>query len=159
MGCCELDPISLKKKYKESDKGISKLHEHMLIYSNIYWKEYNDDESFICNQCNDKISSNGCFLCRKCNYALCSKCFYSSKGKIANDFQTNKKGQINDHKHILTCRDIHSRNIPLAFNPTYKCHICGAIFLMDTVESWNCPKCGYDICDKCFKENKGIIVT
>ena len=41
-GCCTSNnPWEYKNKYKEKDKGICKQHEHMLIYSNFYWKQYN----------------------------------------------------------------------------------------------------------------------
>ena len=158
MGCCESDPQFYRNKYKEKDKGITTLHEHMLVYSNFYWREYKDSQGFICNQCNENINNNGCFLCRTCNYSLCTKCFYNSNGEISNDFQVNQKGRIDKHNHILTYLDAISRNIPLTYHPTYECRICKSLFLMEYVESWNCPRCAYDICDKCFKENKGKII-
>ena len=36
--------------------------------------------------------------------------------------------------------------------------ICGGFFLMEAVNAWNCPRCGYDYCDKCFIENNGKII-
>ena len=155
--CCESDPKAFRNKYKEKEKGITNLHEHMLIYSDLYWREYSN-EGFTCNKCNEPINNNGCFHCRKCNYSLCPRCFYDSNGEISNDYQVNQKGQIERHKHILIYRDINSRNIPITYNPTFKCRICGAFFLMEYAEAWNCTKCGYDICDKCFKENGGVII-
>ena len=157
MGCCESDARVYKNKYKEKDKGITELHEHMLIYSSFYWREYKD-EGFVCNQCNQNIYNNGCFHCRRCFYSLCSKCFYDSGGEISNEYQVSQKGQISNHKHILTFLDANSRNIPITSNPTFKCHICKGIFLMEYAESWNCIRCGLDICEKCFKENKGEII-
>ena len=157
-GCCSSnDPLAYRNKYKEKEKGICSYHEHMLIYSNYYWREYYEKE-FTCSICQIKMNNNGYFLCRKCNYALCPKCFYYSDGKISNDFQVGLKGQISRHKHILTYMDLNARNIPVTTIPTYTCPYCKGVFLMEYAESWNCSRCGYDICDKCFIENDGKII-
>ena len=29
---------------------------------------------------------------------------------------------------------------------------------MEYVDAWNCPRCGYDYCEKCFKENGGEVI-
>ena len=155
--CSSDNPNAYRNKYKEKDKGICKAHPHMLLYSNFYWREYKD-QGFVCSICQEKMNNNGCFHCRKCNYTLCPKDFYNLDGKISNDFQVGQRGQINRHKHILTYMDINSRNIPLTSTPTYKCTFCSAYFLMEYAESWNCPRCGYDICDKCFIENGDKII-
>ena len=155
--CCTTDPLEFKNKYKEKNKGICKAHEHMLIYSNFYWREY-EGEGFICNICNTKMNNNGSFHCRRCKYTLCPKCFYDLGGEISNDFQVNQKGRIDKHKHILNYIDLNKRNIPASNYPTFKCRLCKGFFMMEDAESWNCERCGYDICDKCFIENGGKII-
>ena len=156
-GCCESEPSAFKNKYKEKEKGITKLHPHMLIYSNFYWKEY-PPEGMKCISCSFDLSHCGSFKCRSCSYYLCPKCFYYSSGDISNDFQVNQKGRLNLHQHILIYQDVISRNIPITANPLFVCKGCGAEFLMEYAESWNCPKCGIDFCDKCFIDNKGEII-
>ena len=54
--------------------------------------------------------------------------------------------------------DLTARNIPVTTIPTYTCPYCKGVFLMEYAESWNCSRCGYDICDKCFIENDGKII-
>ena len=156
-GCCSTDPLEYKTKYKEKIKGICKSHEHLLIYSNFYWREY-EGEGFVCNNCNINIKNNGCFHCRKCKYTLCPKCFDDLRGTISNDFQVNQKGQMNRHKHILTYINLNSRNISSTHYPAFTCPICKGYFLMEESDSWNCSRCGIDICDKCFIENEGKII-
>ena len=156
-GCCSTDPAAYKFKYKEKEKGICKAHQHMLIYSNYYWRDYNE-ESLICKNCNNKIGNNGCFYCRTCHYSLCPRCFDNLGGDISNEFQINQKCKIDRHQHILEYKDVISRNIPITARPNYFCKICGGNFLMEYVEAWNCPRCGYDYCDKCFIENGGKII-
>ena len=156
--CCGTDPLVYKTKYKEKYKGICKAHEHMLIYSNYYWREY-EGEGFVCDNCEENINYNGCFNCRKCQYNLCPKCFDDLGGEISNSYQPNQKGTINNHSHILTYMDLTLRNIQATLNPTFQCKLCKGFFLMEDVEAWNCPRCGIDVCDKCFRENKGKIIT
>ena len=156
-GCCESEPLAYKNKYKEKEKGITKIHQHMLVYSSFYWKEHSS-EGVVCSLCNYNLDNSGYFRCKSCCYYLCPKCFYDSGGEISNEFQVNQKGRINCHQHILIYKDIIVRKIPLFANPNYFCKGCGAEFMMEYVESWNCPRCGVDFCDKCFIENEGTII-
>ena len=156
-GCCSTDPLAYKTKYKEKDIGIIKHHQHMLVYSNFYWREYRD-EGFKCAACETLIGNNGCFHCRACNYSICPKCFDELKGKLINKYQVNQKGRFNRHQHILEYKDIISRNIPIIARPNYICKICQGNFLMEYVNAWNCPRCGYDFCEKCFYENGGKVI-
>ena len=156
-GCCSTDPLAYKTKYKEKDIGIIKHHQHMLVYSNFYRREYRD-EGFKCAACETLIGNNGCFHCRACNYSICPKCFDELKGKLTNKYQVNQKGRFNRHQHILEYKDIISRNIPIIARPNYICKICQGNFLMEYVNAWNCPRCGYDFCEKCFYENGGKVI-
>ena len=156
-GCCQTDPIAYKTKYKEKEKGIVKYHPHILIYSNFYWRDYGGD-GFICNQCEKVIGNSGCFHCSTCKCTLCPKCFDDLNGEISNEFQVNQKGKIVSHPHILEYKDIISRKIPITARPFYTCKICQAKFPMEYVEAWNCPRCGYDYCEKCFMENGGEVI-
>ena len=156
-GCCSTDPLAYKTKYKEKDIGIIKHHQHMLVYSNFYWREYRD-EGFKCAACETLIGNNGCFHCRACNYSICPKCFDELKGKLTNKYQVNQKGRLNRHQHILEYKDIISRNIPIIARPNFICKICQRNFLMEYVNAWNCPRCGYDFCEKCFYENGGKVI-
>ena len=156
-GCCSTDPLAYKTKYKEKDIGIIKHHQHMLVYSNFYWREYRD-EGFKCAACETLIGNNGCFHCRACNYSICPKCFDDTGGDITNEFNVNQKGRIDRHQHILEYKDIISRNIPIIARPNYICKICQGNFLMEYVNAWNCPRCGYDFCEKCFYENGGKVI-
>ena len=156
-GCCTSDSLSYRTKYKEKQKGICTSHQHMLVYSNFYWRDFIDKELF-CNNCNSSLGNCGFFRCRTCNYNLCPRCFDDIGGEIANKFQVNQKGQINKHPHILEYKNLIVRNIPITARPSFICKICGGHFLMEYVDAWNCPRCGYDYCDKCFSENGGIII-
>ena len=155
-GCCTTDS-SYRTKYKEKQKGIISQHQHMLIYSNFYWRDFIDKE-LICVFCNTPIGNSGFFRCITCNYNLCPKCFDEFGGKIANKFQVNQKGQIDRHPHILEYKNFIVRGIPITARPSFVCKICGGQFLMEYVDAWNCPRCGYDYCDKCFSENGGKII-
>ena len=156
-GCCNTNPNEYRNKYKEKQKGIVEYHPHMLVYSNYYWREY-VGEGFKCGKCGTLIGNSGCFHCRACNYSICPKCFDDTGGDITNEFNVNQKGRIDRHQHILEYKDIISRNIPITARPNYVCKICGGFFLMEAVNAWNCPRCGYDYCDKCFIENNGKII-
>ena len=129
----------------------------MLVYSNFYWRDFIDKE-LICVFCNTPIGNSGFFRCITCNYNLCPKCFDEFGGKIANKFQVNQKGQIDRHPHILEYKNFIVRGIPITARPSFVCKICGGQFLMEYVDAWNCPRCGYDYCDKCFSENGGKII-
>ena len=155
--CCEVDPSAFRNKYKEKEKGITKFHPHMLVYSNFYFKEYSP-EGVLCNSCSYNLGNQGYFKCRSCKYNLCPKCFYDSNGEISDEFRVNQKGRMNRHQHILIYKDIMIRNIPITANPSYQCDGCGAEFLMEYTDAWNCPRCGIDFCDKCFIENEGEII-
>ena len=156
-GCCTTDSLSYRTKYKEKQKGIISQHQHMLIYSNFYWRDFIDKE-LICVFCNTPIGNSGFFRCITCNYNLCPKCFDEFGGKIANKFQVNQKGQIDRHPHIVEYKIFIVRGIPITARPSFVCKICGGQFLMEYVDAWNCPRCGYDYCDKCFSENGGKII-
>ena len=156
-GCCTTDSLSYRTKYKEKQKGIISQHQHMLIYSNFYWRDFIDKE-LICVFCNTPMRNSGFFRCITCNYNLCPKCFDEFGGKIANKFQVNQKGQIDRHPHILEYKNFIVRGIPITARPSFVCKICGGQFLMEYVDAWNCPRCGYDYCDKCFSENGGKII-
>ena len=43
-GCCTTDSLSYRTKYKEKQKGIISQHQHMLVYSNFYWRDFIDKE-------------------------------------------------------------------------------------------------------------------
>ena len=157
-GCCTTDPLSYQKKYKEKETGIIKYHQHMLVYSNYYWKDY-VDPGFKCERCDILLGNSGFFHCRSCNFSLCPKCFDDIGGEIiSNEFHVNQKGRIDKHNHILEYKDLISRNIPITARANYYCKICGGNFLMENVNAWNCPRCGYDYCDKCFLDNGGKII-
>ena len=156
-GCCTTDSLSYRTKYREKQKGIVPSHQHMLIYSNFYWRDFIDKE-LICVFCNTPIGNSGFFRCITCNYNLCPKCFDEFGGEIANKFQVNQKGQIDRHPHILEYKNFIVRGIPITARPSFVCKICQGQFLMEYVDAWNCPRCGYDYCDKCFSENGGKII-
>ena len=156
-GCCETDSISYRTKYKEKQKGVISYHQHMLVYSNFYWRDFIDKE-LVCNRCNNSIGNCGCFRCRTCDLNVCPKCFDDLDGTILNKYQVNQKGQIDKHPHILEYKNVIVRKIPITARPLFVCKICQGQFLMEYVDAWNCPRCGYDYCDKCFEENAGRII-
>ena len=157
-GCCESKkPIDDKSKYQEKDKGIVLTHQHMLIYSNFYWKN-SEGKSFTCCRCNKIITNYGSFYCKKCNYIICTDCFDILNGEIFNEYFVNQVGTLDSHKHILTYLDVNSRNIPITKYPHFTCKICDSNFLMEEANSWNCARCGIDICEKCFKDNGGRVI-
>ena len=116
------------------------------------------DKELVCNRCNNSIGNCGCFRCRTCDLNVCPKCFDDLDGTILNKYQVNQKGQIDKHPHILEYKNVIERKIPITARPLFVCKICQGQFLMEYVDAWNCPRCGYDYCDKCFKENGGRII-
>ena len=155
MGICNKSD----NKYKYEEKGTNEKHNHMLIFSNGPMRDNKKD--FYCNVCSKHYENVGSFHCILCNYNMCRECFDYSGGIIFNIYQDGQRGQINSHsEHVLVYGKSNNKGVKgLSYGgeKLYSCKICGASFLLKYIKCWSCPLCEYDICDKCFNENGGII--
>ena len=156
MGICESD-----SKYRYEEKGVNEKHNHMLIFSNPCMR--NNKPDFICDCCSKEFKNIGSFHCITCNFNICRECFDYSGGIIYNTFTEGQKGQIKSHEeHVLIYGKSNSKGVvglTCSGKKLYACKICGAHYFIDFIKCWSCPLCDYDVCDKCFKENGGVIYT
>ena len=156
MGIC-----SSGNNYKYEEKGKNEKHKHMLIYSSPEMRDNKND--FFCNCCSKDFKGVGSFYCVSCNYNMCKECFDYSGGIIINLYKDGQKGQVQSHnEHVLIYGKTNNKGQPglsLGGKSLYGCKMCGATFLADYVKCWSCPKCEYDVCDKCFNENGGTIYS
>ena len=154
MGICDS-----KSKYKYEEKGMNEKHNHMLIFSNPPMR--NNKPDFYCDCCSKHFKNIGSFHCITCNFNMCRECFDYSGGIIYNKYIEGQKGQINTHEeHVLVYGKSHSKGeqgLKYGGMKLYGCKICGVTFLTDYIKCWSCPLCDYDVCDKCFNENRGVI--
>ena len=156
MGICDSNSDS---KYKYEEKGSNEKHNHILIFSNPPMR--NNKNDFICDCCNKTFKNIGSFHCIACNYNMCRECFDYSGGIIYNMYREGQQGQIESHKeHVLVYGKSKSKiekGLTYGDMPLYTCKICGAKLIKNYIKCWTCSKCDYDICDKCFNENQGIV--
>ena len=159
--CCSSNESKSNSKnaYKYEEKGINEKHEHMLIFSNPPMRDNQKD--FYCNCCSKKFENLGSFHCIKCKFNMCRECFDYAGGIIYNMYTEGQKGQINFHpEHALEYGKSKSKKVKgLTYGgeQLYNCKLCGAAFMTNHIKCWSCPLCDYDVCDKCFNENRGII--
>ena len=159
MGLCNSSK-SPKLNQDKYEKGINEKHPHMLFFINSSLRK---EPNFICKCCSKSFDNEGSFHCITCNFNICRECFVYSGGIFFDNITDGQKGNISKHPdHQLTygiTKTKGEKYKELNSRPVYKCNICETYFLVDYSKCWNCEQCNYNVCEKCFRENKGKFVN
>ena len=143
------------KKYRLGETVPVDTHQHPLILSNAEMRGYNGD-GWYCSICQNKDASffNNMlsFQCKRCEYDLCYGCILIHDYRVVNDNMLKKapKGKkvyVSTHPHYLLLKGKGERYIE-----SWICDIC-KIHANDSVYSFHCKECKYDLCLKCFEKN------
>ena len=150
--------VLIYKKYRLGESVPVDSHQHSLILSNAEMRGYNGD-GWYCNICQNKDKSffNNMlsFQCKKCEYDLCYDCILIHDYRVVNDKMLKKaaKGKkvyVSTHPHYLLLKGKEERYKGKDYS--WICDIC-KIDACDSVYSFHCKDCGYDVCLKCFEKN------
>ena len=150
--------VLIYKKYRLGESVPVDSHEHSLILSNAEMRGYNGD-GWYCSICQNKDKSffNNMlsFQCKKCEYDLCYGCILIHDYRVVNDKMLKKaaKGKkvyVSTHPHYLLLKGKEERYKGKDYS--WICDIC-KIHACDSVYSFHCKDCGYDVCLKCFEKN------
>jgi hypothetical protein len=136
-------------------------HSHPLIVSNCDMRGYNGD-GWYCSICNNKekyfFNNMLSFQCKRCEYDLCYDCMLIHDYRIVNEkmrkhVEKGKKVYVKVHPHYLLLKGKEERYG--GKNYSWICDIC-KMDACDSVYSFHCKDCGYDVCSKCFEKNLEI---
>ena len=146
------------KKYRLGESVPVVSHPHPLIVTNGEMRGFKGD-GWYCSVCQNKdkyfFHNMISFRCNKCDYDLCYSCMKIFDYRIVNAqmLQKAKKGKkvyVTTHPHYLLLSGKEDR-----YNKTgyaWKCDIC-KIDCCDSVYSFHCKDCGYDVCLKCYEKH------
>lgn len=103
-------------------------------------------DKFICENCRKK-TSDGWWVCKECNYQICTKCRPRTHASVA-----KKK----DSEEVKCSKD----DQPMTFTAykgdgIYLCDNCGKAYY-NSAARWNCSKCKNDLCRRCLAPPKGF---
>jgi ribosome-binding protein aMBF1 (putative translation factor) len=126
-----------------ADEVPSVLHPHPLTFLIPY-----DDNGFGCNGCKEDFQSGvKSYHCEDCNFDLCEACFASLENRVKQEAKLpSAEAKLPLHPHPLKFM------VPY-HQMGYSCDICGDD-AVGSIRSWHCPECRYDVCKKCYEENK-----
>ena len=150
--------VLIYKKYRLGESVPVDSHQHSLILSNAEMRGYNGD-GWYCSICQNKDKSffNNMlsFQCKKCEYDLCYDCILIHDYRVVNDKMLKKaaKGKkvyVSTHPHYLLLKGKEERYTGKDYS--WICDLC-KIPACDSVYSFHCKDCGYDVCLKCFEKN------
>ena len=121
-------------------------------------RQYESEGWYCANNCNNNrgfFKDTLSFHCHKCRYDLCLNCVKVHNYKYINDQTLQKapkgtKVYVSGHPDYLMLSDKQERNYNVN---TWKCSICGTE-APDSIYSFHCHKCNYDVCLKCFGQHK-----
>jgi serine/threonine protein kinase len=148
--------ILILMKYRLGESVPVDTHPHPLILSNGEMRQY-QGEGWYCDICqNDEhcfFDNMFSFHCKKCKYDLCKSCIEKHDYRVVNDkmikrVPKGKKVYVNKHPHYLLLSGKNDRST--GDNYSWNCDICKVV-ACDSVYSFHCKKCGYDVCSKCFE--------
>ena len=146
------------KKYRLGESVPVDSHSHPLIVSNCDMRGYNGD-GWYCSICNNKekyfFNNMLSFQCKRCEYDLCYDCMLIHDYRIVNEkmrkhVEKGKKVYVKVHPHYLLLKGKEERYG--GKNYSWICDIC-KMDACDSVYSFHCKDCGYDVCSKCFEKN------
>lgn len=150
--------ILIYKKYRLGETIPVDTHPHPLIVSNAEMRGYNGD-GWYCSICQNKDKSffNNMlsFQCKACEYDLCYDCILIHDYRVVNakmeqKVQKGKKVYVSTHPHYLLLKGREERYT--GNNYSWLCDICKKE-ACESVYSFHCKECGYDVCLKCFEKN------
>ena len=145
------------RKYKLGESVPVDSHQHSLILSNAEMRGYNGD-GWYCSICQNKDKSffNNMlsFQCKKCEYDLCYDCILIHDYRVVNDkilkkAAKGKKVYVSTHPHYLLLKGKEERYTGKDYS--WICDLC-KIPACDSVYSFHCKDCGYDVCSRFFSK-------
>ena len=150
--------ISILKKYKLGERVPVDIHSHPLTLSNADMRQYKGGEWY-CDICQNKedcfFDNMYSFNCKICEYDLCYTCILKHDYRVVNDSMSKrapkgKKVYVSVHPHYLLLKGKEERyNGKDGGDYSWICDIC-KISACDSVYSFHCKDCGYDVCSRCF---------
>ena len=144
------------KKYRLGETVPVDTHPHPLILSNGDMRQYQAD-GWYCSICQNKehsfFNNMFSFHCKICEYDLCLLCIEKHDYRVVNDkmikhVPKGKKVYVTKHPHYLLLSGKEDRYTGKDYS--WNCDICKVV-ACDSVYSFHCKKCGYDVCSDCFE--------
>ena len=132
------------------------IHCHPLTLSNDDMRHYKGG-GWYCSICQNKkhpyFNNIFSFHCSKCQYDLCDRCILLHDYRIINgkmEVRTpkGKKVYVSVHPHYLLLTGKEERQTEK--DNGWTCNICKTS-ACDSVYSFNCKECGYNVCSRCFE--------
>ena len=145
------------QKYRLGESVPVDIHSHPLVVSNAEMRQYQSD-GWYCNICNNQkgyfFNNMFAFHCKLCDYDLCYKCMEIHDYRVVNEKMIKhapkgKKVYVTMHPHYLLLSGKEDRYDGKDYS--WHCDIC-KVSASNSVYSFHCKKCGYDVCSKCFEK-------
>ena len=145
------------QKYRLGEAIPVDTHPHPLILSSCEMRNYQGD-GWYCSICNNQktpfFNNMFSFHCKKCEYDLCYSCMEIHDYRNVNDemlkhAHKGKKVYVTMHPHYLLLSGKEDRYIGKDY--IWNCDIC-KVEACDSIYSFHCKQCGYDVCSKCFEK-------
>ena len=145
------------KKYRLGEAVPVDTHPHELILSNGDMRHYSG-YGWICDICKNKehafFDNMHSFHCHQCSYDLCYTCITKHDYRIVNNIMARrapkgKKVYVSVHPHYLLLKGKDERYDGKDY--IWYCDIC-KIKSNNSVYSFHCKDCGYDVCSRCFEK-------
>ena len=145
------------QKYRLGETIPVDTHQHPLVLSNGEMRKYQAN-GWYCDICNNKdhcfFNNMFAFHCKICDYDLCFDCMKKHDYRTVNDnmikhSHKGKKVYVTKHPHYLILSGKEDRYN--GKNYSWDCDIC-KIVACDSVYSFHCKGCGYDVCSNCFEK-------
>ena len=149
--------IKILSKYRLGESVPVDIHSHPLIVSNVDMRKYSGN-GWYCNICNNQkdyfFHNMLSFHCKECEYDLCYTCILIHDYRVVNEKMSihakkGKKVYVSVHPHYLLLSGKEDRYNGKDYS--WICDVC-RIGACDSVYSFHCKDCGYDVCSKCFEK-------
>ena len=147
---------TMLSNYKLGEIVPVDIHCHPLTLSNDDMRHYKGG-GWYCSICQNKkhpyFNNILSFHCSKCHYDLCDRCILLHDYRIINDKMEErtpkgKKVYVSVHPHYLLLTGKEERQTEK--DNGWTCNICKTS-ACDSVYSFNCKDCGYNVCSRCFE--------
>ena len=160
---CEKINFQILEKYKVGDIVPVDSHNHPLTLSDGQMRQYPEGSIWICDICKNHdhpfLGNTYSFHCHSCKYDLCLNCLEKHNGNKINNMmleQVNgnkkKKMYVLSHNHHLFLSNKEDKKFG---DGSWICDICKVGFT-GYIYSFRCQACDYDVCLKCYINNKKI---
>ena len=156
------------KRYRLGESVPVDIHGHPLVLSNAEMRQSKGrGEGWFCDNCKNKdhpfFYNMLAFHCKLCDYDLCYGCIKRHDYRVVNEDMARrvpkgKKVYVRVHPHYLLLKGKEERYEGKDYE--WLCDIC-KVRACDSVYSFHCKECGYDVCSRCFgkymeiREEKG----